>query len=52
MFLEDVKETGSETCRDKKHAKNGVRFVDEMTAYIDERVVIGEGNGDRTMRHP
>lgn len=27
----------------EKHINNGVRFTDEMTAYIDEQVIIGEG---------
>ena len=44
MFLEDVKKKQAlRLAVIEKHAKNGVRFVDEMTAYIDERVVIGEG---------
>ena len=44
MFSENVKNKQARRLAVvEKHVNNGVRFVDEMTAYIDDTVVIGEG---------
>ena len=44
MFAENVKNKQARRLAVvEKHVNNGVRFVDEMTAYIDDTVVIGEG---------
>lgn len=44
MFSEDVeKKRAARLAVIERHVNNGVRFVDEMTAYIDEKVVIGKG---------
>jgi len=44
MFSEDMeKKRMARLSTVEKHIKNGVSFVDEMTAYIDEEVIIGEG---------
>lgn len=44
MFLEEVEKKRAKRLEViEKHAKNGVKFVDEFQAYIDESVVIGAG---------
>jgi len=44
MFLEEIeKKRAARLAVIEKHVKNGVRFVDEFQAYIDDSVVIGKG---------
>lgn len=44
MFLDNIEKKRSERLKIiESHEKNGVVFVDEFTAYIDESVTIGEG---------
>lgn len=44
MFLDNIEKKRSERLKViENHEKNGVVFVDEFTAYIDESVTIGEG---------
>lgn len=44
MFLEDIEKKRAERLSViEKHVNNGVRFVDEFQAYIDDSVIIGKG---------
>jgi len=44
MFLEEIEKKRAERLSViEKHVNNGVRFVDEFQAYIDDSVIIGKG---------
>ncbi len=44
MFMEEIENKRAKRLEIiEKHINNGVKFVDEFTAYIDESVVIGKG---------
>lgn len=44
MFLEEIENKRAERLSViEKHVNNGVRFVDEFQAYIDDSVIIGKG---------